>query len=174
MHSTLLWFVVNQLAGAEAAEVKGLDLYSVCCVVGYCMVPQVVFSAVSLLIPKWVYVSHLSIECRSHALSSLCAMSWECAAQIGCLRVPCQSLQRSIVVWDCGAMHALERAHRVKDLCSADAVTRGNAGTHLVPLHVALQCIHDAMSVLDCTQSMPGKMYKVCIQVCSSQFSSSQ
>ena len=56
VHSTLLWFVVNQLAGAEAAEAKGLDLYSVCCVVGYCMVPQVVFSAVSLLIPRWMHL----------------------------------------------------------------------------------------------------------------------
>ncbi len=54
VHSAVLWYVVNQLAGAEASESKGLDLYSVCCVVGYCMVPLVVYSAVSLLIPRRV------------------------------------------------------------------------------------------------------------------------
>ena len=48
----VLWFIVNQLAGAEAAEAKGLDLYSVCCLVGYCMVPLVVYSAGSLLLPR--------------------------------------------------------------------------------------------------------------------------
>ena len=52
VHSSVLWLIVNQLAGAEAAEAKGLDLYSICCVVGYCMVPLVVYSAVSLLIPR--------------------------------------------------------------------------------------------------------------------------
>lgn len=54
VHSAILWFVINQLAGSEVADTKGLDLYHVCCVVGYCMVPLVVYSAVSLLIPRYV------------------------------------------------------------------------------------------------------------------------
>ena len=53
VHSAVLWFILNQLAGGtEAAESKGLDLYSTCCVVGYSMVPLVVYSAVSLLLPR--------------------------------------------------------------------------------------------------------------------------
>jgi hypothetical protein len=49
--SIVLWFLLQQLAGAEGAEAK-LDLYNCCCVVGYCMLPIVVFNAVAILIPR--------------------------------------------------------------------------------------------------------------------------
>ncbi len=41
-----------QLAGVDAAETKGLDLYAMCCVVGYCLAPIAVFSALSLMLPR--------------------------------------------------------------------------------------------------------------------------
>lgn len=41
-----------QLAGPEAAQAHGLDLYSVCSVVGYCLAPMTVLSALTLLLPR--------------------------------------------------------------------------------------------------------------------------
>lgn len=52
VHAVVLWFILNQLAGAEASEAKGLDLYSCCCVVGYCLLPICLYSAASLLLPR--------------------------------------------------------------------------------------------------------------------------
>jgi len=47
----LIAFVVNQLAGEENPEKQNLALYSVCCLIGYCMIPIVLLSALALLIP---------------------------------------------------------------------------------------------------------------------------
>ncbi|GAX80868.1 hypothetical protein CEUSTIGMA_g8303.t1 [Chlamydomonas eustigma] len=63
VHSVVLWYLINQLAGSGAAESKGLDLYSVCCVVGYCMVPLVVHSAISLLLPRGLLSLVLAVFC---------------------------------------------------------------------------------------------------------------
>lgn len=56
VHSVVVYFLVNQLAGVEGAEGKGLELYDCCCVVGYCMLPVVLHSGISLTIPRWVSV----------------------------------------------------------------------------------------------------------------------
>ena len=37
VHSAVLWLIVNQLVGPGAEANSGLDLYSVCCVVGHCL-----------------------------------------------------------------------------------------------------------------------------------------
>ena len=52
VHSILLWFILNQLAGPDRGDDKGLELYSICCLIGYCLVPLVVFSATALMIPR--------------------------------------------------------------------------------------------------------------------------
>jgi len=44
---------VMQIAGVEAKEARGLDLYSCCCVIGYCLAPITVFSALTLLLPRY-------------------------------------------------------------------------------------------------------------------------
>lgn len=48
LQSLAIYFVANQLAG----DSKSLDLYSSCCLVGYGMLPMVVYSGVGLLIPR--------------------------------------------------------------------------------------------------------------------------
>jgi len=63
VHSTVLWFLVNQLAGVDASEAKGLELYSVCCIVGYCLAPMAVYSALSLLLPRGLASSLLGVLC---------------------------------------------------------------------------------------------------------------
>lgn len=50
--SILIWFMLRQLIGSDGPEAKNLDLYGVCCVVGYSMLPIVVFAATAILIPK--------------------------------------------------------------------------------------------------------------------------
>lgn len=54
VHSMVLYFIVTQLAGVDVSEAKGLDLYSVCCLVGYCMLPICAQSAACLFIPRSV------------------------------------------------------------------------------------------------------------------------
>ncbi|KAJ9508510.1 hypothetical protein QJQ45_012051 [Haematococcus lacustris] len=61
--SALLWFIVNQLAGLDASEGKGLDLYSCCCVVGYCQVPITLLSAAVLLAPKGLALNVMGVLC---------------------------------------------------------------------------------------------------------------
>ncbi|GFR50772.1 hypothetical protein Agub_g13037 [Astrephomene gubernaculifera] len=50
--SILMWFLLRQLVGSEGAEAKNLDLYGCCCVVGYSMLPLVVFNAAAILLPR--------------------------------------------------------------------------------------------------------------------------
>ncbi len=52
VQSIVLYFVVNQLAGADSIEKNALDLYSCCCLVGYCMAPICLISAVGLMVPR--------------------------------------------------------------------------------------------------------------------------
>ncbi|KXZ42778.1 hypothetical protein GPECTOR_119g409 [Gonium pectorale] len=51
--SVLLWCLLRQLVGPDSgAEAKNLDLYGCCCVVGYSMLPLVVYTALAILIPR--------------------------------------------------------------------------------------------------------------------------
>ncbi|KAG2488605.1 hypothetical protein HYH03_012923 [Edaphochlamys debaryana] len=61
--SVMLWFMLRQLIGSEGAEAKNLDLYGVCCVVGYSMLPIVVFAAVAILLPKGPVLLLAALAC---------------------------------------------------------------------------------------------------------------
>ncbi|KAK9837785.1 hypothetical protein WJX74_005015 [Apatococcus lobatus] len=50
--SILIWGVVSSLTGIEGPDQKSLQLYSCCCLLGYCMLPMVVFAALALLVPR--------------------------------------------------------------------------------------------------------------------------
>ncbi|GLC68597.1 hypothetical protein PLESTF_000712500 [Pleodorina starrii] len=51
--SILLWFMLRQLVGSDgSSEAKNLDLYGCCCVVGYSMLPLVIYNAMAILIPR--------------------------------------------------------------------------------------------------------------------------
>jgi hypothetical protein len=38
--------------GADGPDAKGTDMYSICCLVGYCLAPLVVHSGVALVLPR--------------------------------------------------------------------------------------------------------------------------
>mmetsp|Transcript_22231 Transcript_22231/g.56527 ORF Transcript_22231/g.56527 Transcript_22231/m.56527 type:complete len:244 (-) Transcript_22231:196-927(-) len=98
VHSSVLWFIVNQLAGIDAQEAKGLDLYSVCCLVGYCMAPIAVFSAVALLLPSGVVAGVLG----------LAATLWagHTAAKIFARRCPSLEDAQGLVMLPCTLLYA--------------------------------------------------------------------
>ena len=52
--SILIWGVVSSLTGVEGPDQKSLQLYSCCCLLGYCMLPMVVSAALSLLVPRYM------------------------------------------------------------------------------------------------------------------------
>lgn len=66
LQSTVLYFIVNQIAGSSGggmsgggggavdSDTKGLDLYSCCCVTGYGLLPLILHAAAVLLIRKCV------------------------------------------------------------------------------------------------------------------------
>lgn len=51
--SITIWFVVSSMAGPEAANKGAVDLYSCMCLLGYGMLPMVLYAVVSLLIPRY-------------------------------------------------------------------------------------------------------------------------
>lgn len=59
--SMTIWFVVSSMAGPEAANKGAVDLYSCMCLLGYGMLPMVLYALVSLLIPRcaamWIVYS---------------------------------------------------------------------------------------------------------------------
>eukprot|EP01026_Neomeris_dumetosa_P022329 TRINITY_DN1924_c1_g1_i9.p2 TRINITY_DN1924_c1_g1~~TRINITY_DN1924_c1_g1_i9.p2 ORF type:complete len:129 (-),score=12.61 TRINITY_DN1924_c1_g1_i9:234-620(-) len=46
----MVWLVVRQLAAADTTEIKNLDMFSCCCVLGYCQIPIVIYSGLEILI----------------------------------------------------------------------------------------------------------------------------
>lgn len=50
--SILLWFMLRQLVGLDGSEARNLDLYGCCCVVGYSMLPLVLYNTMAILIPR--------------------------------------------------------------------------------------------------------------------------
>lgn len=50
--SIVVWLVVNSMAGMDNPESQSLGLYSCCCLLGYCMLPMVVFALLALVIPR--------------------------------------------------------------------------------------------------------------------------
>jgi len=51
--SIVVWLVVNNMAGTENPESQSLGLYSCCCLLGYCLLPMVVFALLALIIPRY-------------------------------------------------------------------------------------------------------------------------
>jgi len=98
VHSAALWFVLNQLAGGDSSEGKGLDLYSVCCVVGYCLVPLVVFSVLSLLIPRGLVTLALALLCT--------LWSSHTAAKVFVRRSPGLEEQQGLIMYPCLLMYS--------------------------------------------------------------------
>lgn len=54
--SMAVWFVVNNLAGLDAGQDKGLGLYDCCCLLGYCQVPILLHAIVSLALPRQAFL----------------------------------------------------------------------------------------------------------------------
>ncbi|KAL0048243.1 hypothetical protein WJX82_010954 [Trebouxia sp. C0006] len=52
--SIVVWLVVNNMAGTENPESQSLGLYSCCCLLGYCLLPMVVFALLALIIPRGI------------------------------------------------------------------------------------------------------------------------
>lgn len=52
--SSILFFVVNQLAGQGNPDSQAIALYSCCCLLGYCLLPIVILSGVALMMPGYV------------------------------------------------------------------------------------------------------------------------
>ena len=50
--SLIVWLVVNSMAGADNPDSQHLGLYSCCCLLGYCLLPMVVFAVLALIIPR--------------------------------------------------------------------------------------------------------------------------
>ena len=51
--SIVVWLVVNSMAGMDNPESHSLGLYSCCCLLGYCLLPMVVFALVALITPRF-------------------------------------------------------------------------------------------------------------------------
>lgn len=52
VQSMVIWFVCNRIACADGPDTKGIDLYSMCCVTGYGMVPLILHAALALVVRK--------------------------------------------------------------------------------------------------------------------------
>ncbi len=57
--SIVVWLVVNNMAGTENPESQSLGLYSCCCLLGYCLLPMVVFALLALVIPRYKLLSSI-------------------------------------------------------------------------------------------------------------------
>jgi hypothetical protein len=53
LQSMVLWWLASQMAGTVSTTGgRSLDLYHTCCMVGYCMVPQIVNSGAALMLRR--------------------------------------------------------------------------------------------------------------------------
>ncbi|KAG2451027.1 hypothetical protein HYH02_004296 [Chlamydomonas schloesseri] len=91
--SLVLWFLLRQLVGSEGAEAKNLDLYGCCCVVGYSMLPLVVFAAAALLLPRGPVVLLAAAGCTVWAALT--------ASRIFARRCPALEDLKGIIMYPC-------------------------------------------------------------------------
>ncbi|EFJ51663.1 hypothetical protein VOLCADRAFT_87333 [Volvox carteri f. nagariensis] len=91
--SIMLWFMLRQLVGSEGAEAKNLDLYGCCCVVGYSMLPLVVYNAMAILIPKGPLSLVAAVLCTVWAALT--------ASRIFARRCPPLGELRGIIMYPC-------------------------------------------------------------------------
>lgn len=79
--SIVVWLVVNNMAGTENPESQSLGLYSCCCLLGYCLLPMVVFALLALIIPRYKLLPQ-----RSHRFEVEAALNASLGVQVMC---PC-------------------------------------------------------------------------------------
>lgn len=91
--SILIWFMLRQLIGSDGPEAKNLDLYGVCCVVGYSMLPIVVFAATAILIPKGLLLLLLGGACTVWSALT--------ASRIFARRCPVLEDMKTIIMYPC-------------------------------------------------------------------------
>ncbi|KAH7445632.1 hypothetical protein KP509_01G018700 [Ceratopteris richardii] len=92
--SIFIYFVFNMLAGSNGS----LDLYRCLSIVGYCLLPMVIFSGISLFLPR----SGLTI-----AVISCIAVIWCTRASTGLLVMvaPHAEEYRSLLAYSCGLLY---------------------------------------------------------------------
>lgn len=92
--SVFLYFVFNMLAGQNGS----LDLYRCLSIVGYCLLPMVIFSALSLFLPRAgptiVAIAFLSIAWSTRSCTSLLVVV-----------APHAQEHKSLVAYTCGLLY---------------------------------------------------------------------
>ncbi|DBA71746.1 hypothetical protein WJX79_002138 [Trebouxia sp. C0005] len=96
--SIVVWLVVNNMAGTENPESQSLGLYSCCCLLGYCLLPMVVFALLALIIPRGI---------ANVVLASVTTL-WcgRTAAKLFVKKAPSISDQTLLVAYPCTLMYS--------------------------------------------------------------------
>lgn len=96
--SALIWLVLKGLAGHDDPDAKALDLYSCTCLLGYSLLPLVVHSLASLLLPRR---SPFSVA------GAVLAVLWSAhtAARLFTRRSPLLDGQYLIIAYPCALMY---------------------------------------------------------------------
>lgn len=77
--SLIVWLVVNSMAGADNPDSQHLGLYSCCCLLGYCLLPMMVFAVLALIIPR--YTSCMALL-PGYCGNGYCATSHVCVVSV--------------------------------------------------------------------------------------------
>ncbi|KAL3159322.1 hypothetical protein ABBQ32_011274 [Trebouxia sp. C0010 RCD-2024] len=96
--SIVVWLVVNSMAGADNPESQSLGLYSCCCLLGYCLLPMIVFALLALIIPRGVANLILAV-----ATTLWCGWT---AAKLFTKMAPSISDQSMLVAYPCTLMYS--------------------------------------------------------------------
>eukprot|EP01023_Acetabularia_acetabulum_P042778 TRINITY_DN4263_c2_g1_i5.p3 TRINITY_DN4263_c2_g1~~TRINITY_DN4263_c2_g1_i5.p3 ORF type:complete len:243 (-),score=48.73 TRINITY_DN4263_c2_g1_i5:161-889(-) len=96
----MVWLVVRQLAAADTSEIKNLDMFSCCCVLGYCQIPLVIYSGLEILIHRLPVVKS--------CLMMLCiAWSTQLSSQLFVKRSYGLQDHRMLVAYPCMLVYAM-------------------------------------------------------------------
>lgn len=96
--SILVWLVVNSMAGMDNPESQSLGLYSCCCLLGYCLLPMVVFALLALVIPRGIANAVLAV-----ATTLWCGRT---AAKLFTKKAPSISDQSLLIAYPCTLMYS--------------------------------------------------------------------
>ncbi|KAK9806203.1 hypothetical protein WJX72_005193 [[Myrmecia] bisecta] len=96
--SLAIWFVVNSIAGQDNPDSRVLDLYSCCCLLGYCQLPMVAFAFIALLIPRGMVSVVLAV-----LVTLWCGRT---AAKLFVKRSPCLEDHYYLIVYPCVLMYS--------------------------------------------------------------------
>lgn len=116
--SMTIWFVVSSMAGPEAANKGAVDLYSCMCLLGYGMLPMVLYALISLLIPRYdgndtllmSGTACITYVCRglvSNVLAVACTL-WAAhtASKLFTKRTPLLEDYQSLIAYPCLLMYS--------------------------------------------------------------------